>query len=142
MLDAHAISENQLAERLGVNRSTIREWSRNRGFSLVAVETKQVSLAEWAAGAEAVNLLTDETSPSAIPDDVRDDLDSVTFDGGRNGWTGPDEKAYARRHLLEQVRAGRLSPDQAASYVTSRGASDRGANRLRELLQRDSHRRR
>ena len=30
LLDANAISENQLAERLGVNRSTIREWSRNR----------------------------------------------------------------------------------------------------------------
>lgn len=113
-----------------------------RGFSLVAVETKGFVLAEWAAGADAVNLLTDETSTSAIPDDARKDLDSAMFYGVRNGWTGPDEKAHARRHLLEHVRAGRLSPDQAASYDMSQGASDRGAKRLRELLDRDSPRRR
>jgi hypothetical protein len=113
-----------------------------RGFSLVAVETKQFPLAEWAFGAEAVNLLTDEPSTSAIPDEIRKDLDSAMFYGGRNGWTGPDEKAHAQRHLREHVRAGRLTPDQAASYVMSQGASDRGAKRLRELLQRDSSRRR
>jgi hypothetical protein len=98
-----------------------------RGFSLVAVEGQSISLAEWAAGAGAVNLLTAETSSSAIPDDVRDDLESVIFDGGRNGWTGPDEKAHARRHLTEHVRTGRLTPDQAASYVMSQGVSDGGA---------------
>lgn len=95
---------------------------------------QSISLAEWAAGAGAVNLLTAETSSSAIPDDVRDDLQSVIFDGGRNGWTGPDEKAHARRHLTEHVRNGSLTPDQAASYVMSQGVSDGGAKRLRDLL--------
>jgi hypothetical protein len=113
-----------------------------RGFSLVAVETKRFSLAEWAAGAEAINLLTGKTSSSAIPDDVRDDLDSVMFDGGSNGWTGPDEKAYAHRHLAEHVRTRRLTSDQAASYVMSQGASDTGAKQLRELLEKDSRPRR
>lgn len=111
-----------------------------RGFSLVAVETKRFPLAEWAAGAGAINLLTHETSPSAIPDNVRDDLDSVMFYGGRNGWTGPDEKDHARRYLMDHVRAGTLDPEEAASYVMSQGASDRGAKRLRELLQKDSRR--
>jgi hypothetical protein len=112
-----------------------------RGFSLVAVETKGFSLAEWAAGAAAVNLLTDEKASSAIPDDARKDVDSAMSYGGRNGWTGPDEKAHAQRYLLDHMRAGRLSPDQAASYVMSQGASDRGAKRLRGLLERDSPRR-
>lgn len=113
-----------------------------RGFSLAAVETKQFSLAEWAAGADAVNLLTNEVSASAIHDDARNDLDSAMLYGGRNGWTGSDEKAHARRFLLDHVRAGRLTPDQAASYVMSQGASDRGAKRLRELLQDNASRRR
>lgn len=71
-----------------------------RGYSLAAVQGSLFPPAEWAAGADAINLLTDETSSSAIPDDVRDDLDSVMFYGGRNGWTGPDEKAHARGTYL------------------------------------------
>lgn len=111
-----------------------------RGFSLVAVETRRFPLAEWTAGAGAINLLTHETSPSAIPDDVRDDLDSAVFYGGNNGWTGPDEKDHARRHLIEHLLSGRLSAEQAASYVMSQGVSDRGAKRLRELLEKHSRR--
>ena len=66
--------------------------------------------------------------------------DFAILDGGRNGWTGPDEKAQARRCLADHVRTGRLIPDRAAAYaLTSSSASDRGAKRLRELLSlRDS----
>ncbi|TLH68128.1 hypothetical protein C1S82_26805 [Mycolicibacterium cosmeticum] len=60
------------------------------------------------------------------------------LDGGRNGWTGPDEKAQARRYLIDHIRAGRLTPDQAAAYtLTSPAVSERGAKRLRELLARN-----
>lgn len=112
-----------------------------RGYSLVAVETVRFPLHEWAAGSAAINLLDGEVSPSVISDEVRGDLDSVIFYGGRNGWTGPDEKAHARRHLLDHVNAGVLSADQAASYALSQGASDSGARRLRELLEKGSVRR-
>lgn len=111
-----------------------------RGYSLVVVEGSLFPLAEWAAGANAINLLTDTATSSDIPDDVRKDLDSAVFYGGNNGWTGPDEKDHARRHLIEHLRSGRLSAEQAASYVMSQGVSDRGAKRLRELLEKDSRR--
>lgn len=108
-----------------------------RGYSLAVVEGRSLSLAVWAANAEATNLLTGQTTPSQIPDEVRRDLDFAILDGGRNGWTGPDEKAQARRCLADHIRAGRLTPDQAASYVlTSSSVSDSGAKRLRELLSR------
>ncbi|ORV86747.1 hypothetical protein AWC11_16995 [Mycobacterium interjectum] len=112
-----------------------------RGFSLVAVEGSTFSLAEWAAGADAINLLTNAVSSTSIPEDVRRDLDSVVFFGGRNGWTGPDEKEHARRYLSEHVRAKRLDPEQASSYVMAQGASDRGAKRLREILDREARHR-
>ncbi|SIJ65841.1 Uncharacterised protein [Mycobacteroides abscessus subsp. abscessus] len=109
-----------------------------RGYSLVAVETIRFPLNEWAAGAAAINLLDGEISPSAMSDEIRGDLDSVIFYGGRNGWTGPDEKAHARRHLLDHVNTGALSADQAASYALSQGATDRGAKRLQQLLEKGS----
>lgn len=109
------------------------------GYSLVVVEGPTLSLAEWAASARATNLLTGLATRSLIPDDVRADLDSVVFYGGRNGWTGPDEKAQAQRYLNPHIQAGQLTPDQAASYtLSSPSVSDRGAKRLRDLL---NHRR-
>ncbi|MEZ0350152.1 hypothetical protein [Mycobacterium sp. pR1184] len=106
-----------------------------RGYSLVIVEGSQLPVAEWAANAGAINLLTGRPAESRIPNDVRAALDSAVFYGGRNGWTGPDEKAQARRYLSDHVRAGRLTPDQAAAYVlSSPSVSDRGAKRLRDLL--------
>jgi hypothetical protein len=106
-----------------------------RGYSLVVVEGSLLPLAEWAASAGATNLLTGLSTASQIPDDVRSDLDSVVFYGGRNGWTGPDEKGQAQRYLSPHVRAGRLTPDQAAGYaLSSPSVSDRGAKQLRDLL--------
>ncbi|WP_445168544.1 hypothetical protein ACTXG7_03955 [Mycolicibacterium sp. Dal123E01] len=108
-----------------------------RGFSLAVVEGRSLSLAEWAANADATNLLTGQTAASQIPEEVRRDLDFAILDGGRNGWTGPDEKAQAQRCLADHIRAGRLTPDQAAAYaLTSSSVSDSGAKRLRELLGR------
>jgi hypothetical protein len=107
-----------------------------RGYSLAVVEGSLVPLAEWAAGAAAINLLTGEVTTSEIPDEVRKDLDSVIFYGGRNGWTGADEKAQVRRYLAGHIRSRRLNPDQAAAYALSQGVSDRGAKRLREILGR------
>jgi hypothetical protein len=72
-----------------------------------------------------------------MDDDVRKDLDSVIFYGGRNGWTGPDDKAQARRYLTGHISGGRLTPERAAAYaLSSQSVSDRGAKRLRELLSR------
>ncbi|MGY4647831.1 hypothetical protein [Mycobacterium sp. URHB0021] len=64
-----------------------------RGFSLSVVEGRGFSLSEWAASAEAINLLTQQTQTSQLPEEVRRDLDFAILDGGRNGWAGPDEKA-------------------------------------------------
>ncbi|WP_176456317.1 hypothetical protein [Mycobacterium marinum] len=106
-----------------------------RGYSLVVVEGSLLPLAEWAASAGAINLLTGRATESQIPDDVREDLASVVFYGGRNGWTGLDEKVQAKQHLSRHVRAGRLTPDQAAAYaLSSQSVSDRGAKRLHVLL--------
>jgi hypothetical protein len=106
-----------------------------RGHSLAIVEGSLLSLREWAATAGAVNLITGQTAESRLAPEVRDDLESVIFYGGRNGWTGADEKAHVRSHLAEHVRGGRLTPDQAAAYVlSSPSVSDRGAKRLSELL--------
>ncbi|NMK86582.1 hypothetical protein HHM15_02850, partial [Staphylococcus capitis] len=73
-----------------------------RGYSLAVVEGS-TSLAEWAAGAAAINLLTGQVTTSQVDDDVRKDLDSVIFYGGRNGWTGADEKAQVRRFLSDHI---------------------------------------
>ena len=107
-----------------------------RGYSLAVVETVSFPLAEWAAGAGAVNLLDGSTSSSSLPDDVKADLDHAVFFGGNNGWTGQHEKEHARNHLARHVQAGRLAPEQAASYVMARGVSDKGAKRLRLLLEK------
>lgn len=107
-----------------------------RGYSLAVVEGSLVPLSEWAASAEAINLLDGSTSTSTLPDDVQADLDHAVFLGGNNGWTGPHEKQHARDHLVRHVRAGRLTPEQAASYVMAKGVSDKGARRLRSLLEK------
>lgn len=107
-----------------------------RGHSLTVVEGS-THLAEWAAGAAAINLLIGEVTTSEMDDDVRKDLDSVILYGGRNGWTAADGKAQARRFLSGHISSGRLTPDQVAAYVlSSQSVSDRGAKRLRELLSR------
>ena len=80
-----------------------------RGHPLAIVEGSLLSLSEWAATAKALNLVTGQMNASRITPEVRDDLESVIFYGGRNGWTGPDEKAHARTHLAEHVRTGRLT---------------------------------
>ncbi|GAA3164039.1 hypothetical protein GCM10010531_15260 [Blastococcus jejuensis] len=107
-----------------------------RGYSLAVVETVSFPLAEWAAGADAINLLDGSTSSSGLSDKVKADLDHAVFFGGNNAWTGPHEKAHARNHLVSHVRASRLTPDQAASYVMAKGVSDKGAKRLRLLLEK------
>lgn len=106
------------------------------GYSLAVVETVSFPLAEWAASAGAINLLDGTTSASSLPDDVKADLDHAVFFGGNNGWTGPHEKEHARRHLARHVQTGRLTPEQAASYVMAKAVSDRGAKRLRQLLEK------
>lgn len=107
-----------------------------RRYSLAVVETVSFPLAEWAAGAGAVNLLDGSTSSSSLPDDVKTDLDHAVFFGGNNGWTGKHEKQHALNHLARHVRAGRLAPEQAAAYVMARGVSDKGAKRLHLLLEK------
>lgn len=107
-----------------------------RGYSLAVVESVGFPLGEWAAGAAAINLLDGSPSVSSLPDDVRADLDHAVFFGGNNGWTGSHEKKHARNHLTRHVQAGRLMPEQAAAYVMAKGVSDRGAKRLRLLLEK------
>lgn len=107
-----------------------------RGYSIAVVETVNFPLAEWAAGVGAINLLDGSPSSSSIPADVKADLDHAVFFGGNNGWTGQHEKQHARNHLVRHVQAGRLAPEQAASYVMSQGVSDKGAKRLRSLLEK------
>lgn len=107
-----------------------------RGYSIAIVESVSFPIAEWAAGVGAVNLLDGSTISSSIPVDVRADLDHAVFFGGNNGWTGQHEKRHARDHLERHIRAGRLDPAQAAPYVMAQGVSDRGAKRLRELLEK------
>lgn len=106
------------------------------GYSLVVVESVSFPLAEWAAGAGALNLLDGTTTSSAISDDVKRDLDFAIRFGGNNGWSGSHEKQHARRYLRQHAEDGRLDPDAAAAYVMAHGVSAKGAKRLRELLSR------
>lgn len=107
-----------------------------RGYSLAVVETARFPLAEWAADTGAINLLDGSTRVSNLPDDVKADLDRAVFFGGNNAWTGSHEKEHARNHLVRHVQSGRLVPEQAAAYVMANGVSDRGAKRLRVLLEK------
>ena len=106
-----------------------------RGYSLVVVEGSNFKLAEWAAGAAAIDLLTDQQTSSSLTSEVLKDLDSVIFFGGNNGWTGSHEKDHARRRLSAHAAGGLLTGEQAAAYVMSQGVSDRGATRLKRLLE-------
>lgn len=106
------------------------------GYSIAVVETVSFPLAEWAAGTGAVNLLDGSASASNLSDNVIADLDHAVFFGGNNGWTGPHEKTHACNHLVRHVQTGVLTPEQAASYVMAVGVSDRGAKRLRRLLEK------
>lgn len=105
-------------------------------YPLAVVESVSFPLAEWAASTGAINLLDGSTGASSLPDEVKADLDHTVFFGGNHGWTGPHEKEHARNHLLHHVQAGRLTPEQAASYVMAKAVSSRGAKRLRILLEK------
>ncbi|PWC06725.1 hypothetical protein DF223_10400 [Mycetocola zhujimingii] len=106
-----------------------------RGYSLVIVETISFPLSEWAAAAGAINLLIGDPTATAIPSDVTADLDRAIFFGGNNGWTGSHEEQHARTTLSAHVRSHRLDPDAAVSYAMAHGVSDRGAKRLRALIE-------
>ncbi|MFJ3472171.1 hypothetical protein ACIPJ1_04500 [Microbacterium maritypicum] len=108
------------------------------GYSLAVVESVSFPLSEWAAGADALNLLDGSTSAISLPANVVADLDRAVFFGGNNGWSGSHEKTHARSRLAAHVESGRLSPDEAAAYVMSQGVSDKGATRLRVLLEKYS----
>jgi hypothetical protein len=108
------------------------------GCSLAVVESVSFPLSEWAAGAGALNLLDGSTSAITLPADVVADLDRAVFFGGNNGWSGSHEKAHARSRLAAHIESGRLSPDEAAAYVMSQGVSNKGATRLRVLLEKCS----
>jgi hypothetical protein len=86
-----------------------------RGYSLSVVEGRSFALAEWAASAEAVNLLTGQAQTSQIPDDVRPDLDFAILDGGRYGWTGresPGARLSRRPHPYRPSH-----PSSSRAYV-------------------------
>jgi hypothetical protein len=108
------------------------------GYSLAVVESVSFPLTEWAAGAGAINLLDGSISAISLPADVVADLDRAIFFGGNNGWTGQHEKTHARSRLASHVESGRLAADEAAAYVMSQGVSDKGATRLRTLLEKFS----
>lgn len=109
-----------------------------RGHSLAVIEGFSLPLAQWAAGVRAVNLVDGSASGGGLPTDVVQALESAILFGGNNGWSGSHEKEQATRRLADHVRSGRLSPDGAAAYVMSQGVSDRGAKRLKALLERFS----
>jgi len=106
-----------------------------RGYSLVVVETDVFPLSEWAAAVGAVNLLDGSTSASALDADVSEALDRAIFFGGNNGWTGSHEKRHARTVLSDLAVAGRIDADAAASYAMAHDVSDKGARRLRTLIE-------
>lgn len=105
------------------------------GYSLVVVETTSFPIGEWASAAGAINLLDGSESVSTIPSDVKSDLDRAIFFGGNNGWTGSHEKQHARTVLSSHALNGRLDSDDAASYAMANGVSDKGAKRLRSLIE-------
>jgi hypothetical protein len=107
-----------------------------RGYSLAVVETLRFPLTGWAAGVGAIDLLKG-TRTMELTEAVRKQLDSTVFFGGNNGWSGSHEKEDARRHLIPLVHSGDLTIEDAVSYVMSQGVSDRGAKRLRTLLERN-----
>lgn len=107
-----------------------------RGSSLVAIEGHSFALAQWAAGLGATNLVAGTEPKAGLPAEVTRSLDSAILFGGNNGWSGSHEKDHAKKRLEEHVRAGRLSPADAAAYVMSQGISDVGGKRLRSLLER------
>jgi hypothetical protein len=86
------------------------------GHSLAVVESVSFPLAEWAAGAGAINLLDGSTSSSSLPDDVKADLDHAAFFGGNNGWTGPAREA-ARPQLPGAPRPCRPSRTRAGCVL-------------------------
>lgn len=106
-----------------------------RESSLVVVETINFPVSEWAAAIGAFDLIHGLVSLSAIPDDVRADLEHAIHFGGNNGWSGPHEKKQARTFLFTHVASGRLDADTAAAYAMANNVSDRGAKRLRALIE-------
>lgn len=117
-------------------RTLKRALNLARGYSPAVVESVRFPLAEWAAVAGAITLLDGSASASSLPEEVKADLDHAMSFGGNNGWTVSHEKEHARNHPARHVQAGRLAPEQAASYVMAKGVSDRGAQRLLLLLER------
>lgn len=107
-----------------------------RGSVLVAVEGQHLALATWAAEVGADDLTRPGvTGRPALPQDVRQTLDSVHFFGGTNGWSGPHEKADARRRLGPLVESGAIDAATVAGYMHARGVHERGVRRIREILQ-------
>ena len=79
-------------------------------------------------------LLAGMATESQIPDDAREDLVSVVFCGGRNGWIVTAEKARAKQHFSRHV-SRTTHPDQATAYaLSSQSLPNREAKQLRDLL--------
>lgn len=106
-----------------------------RGSSLAVVETASLPVREWAAASAALDLVSGAAAVSTISHDVKTDLDHAIFFGGNNGWSGPHEKQHARTFLSPHVASGRLTADAAAAYAMANNVSDRGAKRLRTLIE-------
>ncbi len=104
-----------------------------RGYSLVAIEGSH-SIATWATGVEAVNLVDHWKPALRLTPEVVADLQHAVVNGGINGWAGMRQREQAVHHLVRHIRSGALTPEDAAAYAVSHGLSDRSAQRLRALL--------
>ncbi|QUF07159.1 hypothetical protein KCV87_14620 [Actinosynnema pretiosum subsp. pretiosum] len=105
-----------------------------RGSALCVIEGMSFPLAMWAAEVGAINLLNPDAPVPVLDPKLEEDLDSIHFFGGNNGWSGPHERDHARQFLQTWRDQGELDADLICGYMQAKGVHARGIKRLRKII--------
>ncbi len=106
-----------------------------RGTSLVVVESVATPLRGWAMEVEALNLLTDETTPDTRSEEQREQFERIHF-YGNNGWTTGFGKDQANRVLAGLHQQGLLDADVVLGFMLARGHHGTAVERLATIIRK------
>ncbi|MDQ4144308.1 MAG: hypothetical protein M3198_11300 [Actinomycetota bacterium] len=105
-----------------------------RSSSLAVIEGRLFPLRGWAAWFEAINLVTEQTTPPFSPH-TRKAIERLAFHGN-NGYGDPFGKQQALSILTELRSMGDADDELVVSAVLAAGVRPRGVKNLQRLMEK------